>query len=143
MTQPEKTEEGKAANQFLAVFDSGLREYFALEVVGQGGAGIVYEAADSSGGIFAVKCLNPGTRSSDTFKRFTNEIRFCSPKRHKNIIEILDHGKANINGQDRLFYVMPYYSETLRELRKSGLRSADAVRLFSQLLDDAFVVHLP
>lgn len=49
-------------------------------------------------------------------KRFHKEINFFKSNNHKNIVHIFDSGEFD----DKLFYVMPLYNKTLRDITKEG-----------------------
>ncbi len=70
-------------------------------------------------------------------KRFENEYRFCSVKRHRNIINVVDHG---LTDEGAPFFVMPLYTGSLRNLM--GKLSPDECYLVvKQLLDGLEASH--
>ncbi|MCW5799985.1 MAG: serine/threonine protein kinase [Nitrospira sp.] len=115
--------------------------YTRGKIIGEGGAGNVFEATDEGGKRFAVKLLNPVKSSSDKRRRFKNEILFGVKNEHKNIIKIVDHGLYGEN-LDTPFYVMPLYEETLRGLVKKGIPQEKVLPYFAQLLDGVEAAHL-
>ncbi len=69
-----------------------FNEYALIDVIGEGGAGQVWRATDSSGVDVAVKILDSNRATTDKRKRFKNEISFCMRTQHPNLIKVLDHG---------------------------------------------------
>ena len=67
----------------LPTFETPFESYPAKKVIGEGGAGRVYEATNDSGEIVAIKCLAPERITSERQKRFKNEIGFCQSQNHK------------------------------------------------------------
>src|SRR5438552_4072473 len=102
----------------LPTFKSAYDEYLSLEILGEGGSGRVYRAQSSARVEVAVKVLNPNNITSDRRRRFKNETLFSMKNSHKNIITVSDYGIADIAGTECPFYVMPFYSGTLRTLMK-------------------------
>jgi serine/threonine protein kinase len=126
----------------MRIFKTALERYRTLEIVGTGGAGVVYKVESDDGQIFALKLLNPDKATSKNRKRFKTELHFCANNEHKNIITVLDHGVATTRGEDSPFYVMPYYSKTLRDLMKQGITHERILTLFCQTLDAVEAAHL-
>jgi serine/threonine protein kinase len=115
----------------------GFGKYSLGKSIGNGGAGIVYEAQTEDNSPCAVKILTAAQTSKA--KRFKNEIFFCLRNQHRNIISVLDYGQT-IEG--KLFYVMPLYSGTLRMLISKGIEQGKILDLFSQILDGVEAAHL-
>jgi hypothetical protein len=93
-------------------------KYSLGKVIGNGGAGIVYEARTEDNDACAIKVLS--TQQSSKIKRFKNEIAYCFRNQHKNIISVRDFGQAD----GKTFYVMPLYGSTLRKLILTGIEPA-------------------
>lgn len=91
---------------------TSFSSYQVKRSIGQGGNGFVYEA-EEDGSSVAIKVLDHGRANKEKVKRFENEYRFCSIKRHENIIHVIDHG---ITDDDTPFFVMPIYEGSIREL---------------------------
>lgn len=125
-------------------FDTTFGTYTALDILGEGGAGIVYGGADPDGAEIAIKMLASDRASGDKRKRFKNEISFLSRVKHKNIVNVLDHGvyKNEGNGSLQPFYVMPRYSGSLRDLISNGISPNTAFDYFIQLMDGVEAAHL-
>src|SRR5207253_76696 len=75
-------------------------------------------------------------------KRLKNEVLFCQRCQHPNIVQVLDTGSAQVEGEALSFYVMPYYAKTLRSLITPRIAPDEVLPLFSQLLDGVEAAHL-
>ncbi len=113
-------------------FRTGLSTFKRGAQLGQGGAGKVFAVTDEHGDQFALKLLGADKTTSQTRKRFSNEIRFCRNPPHKNIIEVLDHGPYIFGQKETLFYVMPLFDKTFRKLIEEG---RDPAEMLNVLLD--------
>lgn len=108
--------------------------------LGSGGTGVVYEAEDVDGSVYAVKVLN-ATADSQKLRRFKNEMSFCSGRRHKNIVRVLDYGVSFAGEGKQPFYVMPLYGGTLRSLIRAGIRPGEVLPLYAQILEGIHAAH--
>lgn len=124
----------------LPIFESPFESYTATEVLGEGGAGRVYEAKTDSGKVVAIKCLSPERITTERQKRFKNEISFCQSQNHKNIVNVIDTGAIFIKEVKCPFYVMPRYTGTLRTLM-AELQPNEILAVFSQILDGVEAAH--
>lgn len=122
-------------------FESPFDIYSVSNVIGEGGAGLVYEVTNTAGESFALKCLAPERVTAERLKRFKNEITFCQKQDHPNIIKVVDTGSSLIKYIKCPFYVMRRYSGTLRT-RMRDVKPDDALRVFSQILDGVEAAHL-
>jgi len=118
----------------LATFETAFDVYKAWSILGEGGAGRVFEATTSDGVSVAIKVLRPEVSSSDKRKRFKNEIDFLSKDRHRGIIRVLDSGVYRVDQGSSPFYVMPRIPSTLRAYIRSGIASNRVLPLFDQVL---------
>ncbi len=125
----------------LPSFETPFETYRATKLIGEGGAGRVYEVTNSSGDIFALKCLAPDRVTTERLKRFKNEIGFCQRQNHTNIIWVIDTGATSIKGVKCPFYIMKRYSGTLRT-HMGAMKPDEAMRAFSQILDGVEAAHL-
>lgn len=125
----------------LPPFETPFDSYTYVGVIGEGGAGMVYEVRNSASETFALKCLTPERVNADRLKRFKNEIAFCQKQDHPNIVKVLDTGATNLRGVKVPFYVMRRYTGTLRS-HMGGLQAGDVLRAFSQLLNGVEAAHL-
>lgn len=123
-------------------FETAFDVFIATEVIGEGGSGRVYKAADESGEPFAVKLLDPEKATREKIKRFKNEILFCSKNCHRNIITVTDSGVLNSGEKSAPFYVMPYCTTSLRRLMDDGIAAGTILPYFAQILDGVEAAHL-
>jgi serine/threonine protein kinase len=110
-------------------------KYSLGKVIGNGGAGIVYEARTEDNEACAIKVLS--TQQSSKIKRFKNEIAYCFRNQHKNIISVRDFGQTD----GKTFYVMPLYSSTLRKLIVTGIEQAKVLDFLTQVLNGVEAAH--
>jgi serine/threonine protein kinase len=123
-------------------FETTFAVYTATEIAGEGGNGIVYKATDAAGEEVAVKLLSARSASREQQKRFKNELLFGMNARHPNVVRVIDHGLHRQKGlQPAPFYVMPFYSGSLRTLMRKRIPPDHVLRVFAQLLDGAEAAH--
>ena len=123
-------------------FTTTFSRFRSIRLLGEGGAGFVYEVKDDNEQRFALKILKKQGITKEKRKRFKNEILFCQRSSHPNIISILDHGIVLDENIPVPFYVMPLYDSSLRNLITDGLKPQFIVPLLSQLLDGVEAAHL-
>lgn len=123
-------------------FRAAFGTYIAGDVIGEGGAGLVYAATDEQGRPVAVKVLNPERATHDRLKRFQREYQFCFQNPHPNLLKVHDFGATDWQGHETKFYVMPRYKGSLRHLMKTGIAPEDALAVFSRILDGVDAAHL-
>lgn len=103
-----------------------VANYRIVDVVGEGGMGIVYRAEDERlGRTVALKFLPPSTTRDEAARaRFLNEARAVSALDHRNVCLIHDIAETD-DGQ--LYIIMPFYSgESLqRRIRSRGALTPD------------------
>ena len=116
-----------------------LAEYTLAKPVGEGGAGIVYEAMRDDAARVAIKVLKPATATREKLKRFRNELHFCLQNRDPALITVSDFGELTTDQGSATFYVMPLFPKTLRSLMKEGITaerlvgcSKPKLRIFSE-----------
>jgi tetratricopeptide (TPR) repeat protein/predicted Ser/Thr protein kinase len=108
--------------------------YEILKLLGQGGMGAVYKAADREvDRIVALKVIRPEMASDpEVLGRFKQELLLSSKVTHRNVIRIYDIGEA----QGTRFITMEYLDgETLHQLlkRRQKLEVAEAVDIVEQV----------
>lgn len=120
---------------------TAFNEYTLIEQVGQGGNGKVFSAFDDDKHFVAIKFVERRI-SKNKLKRFKNEIHFCEHhNKHKNIVEIIDRGNVTLNETEYIFYIMPLYSETLRDKMKKKINPEDAIFIFTGILEGLKYAH--
>lgn len=124
----------------LQTFETPFDTYIEVGLLGEGGAGRVYEVKNDKGEHFALKCLSPDKITSERRKRFKNEIGFCLRAAHRNIVRVIDTGVIDIKGTMCPFYVMPKCKATLRALI-GDTPSNQVLPLFAQILDGVDAAH--
>jgi len=119
VTPPKTTAEGwsvpspasPAGGPSLATGSRLGTRYEIIELLGQGGMGVVYKAKDREiDRIVALKVIRPELAvDSETLQRFKQELILARQIAHRNVIRIFDLGEANgskfitmefIDGQD-------------------------------------------
>src|SRR3989339_339466 len=117
--------------------------YTAQNKIGEGGAGEVWCVVDQEDGKkYAAKFLDPKKTSADKLKRFKNELMFCQKNTHKNILSVVDHGVLLVKQQKIPFYIMPFYTSTLREMINKGIPVDNILAYFKQIIDGVEAAHL-
>jgi serine/threonine protein kinase len=128
----------KDRKTFKTAFDT----YTELEQIGEGGSGRVFKVTDASSHVYAIKTLDPKKAKGDSLKRFKNELFFCLRNKHENILQVFDYGIIHTDEGEIPFYVMCYYSKTLRQLMDGKLSGDTILHYFSQILNGVEVAHL-
>ena len=123
-------------------FETTFNKFTGMEIIGEGGAARVYRATDEEGAQYAIKLLKSRSVTREKRKRFENEIDFCSRTEHKNIVPVIGHGVFSDDDGASIFYVMPLYSGSFRNLLEQGVRPDRALEHFAQLLDGVEAAHL-
>ncbi|MBK9304211.1 MAG: protein kinase [bacterium] len=78
---------------------SSLGPYRVLDLLGQGGMGVVYRAqattGDANAPIVALKALRPGVVTTQLEQRFRREVAVLGRLDHPGIARLLDAGSAD------------------------------------------------
>ena len=128
--------------------DEELEGYQLIELLGQGGFGVVYRAKqDSTGQFVAVKMLHLDDTLEEQsrrrqIERFEREVQLCAELNHPHIVKLLDKGRAK---EDQLYVVFEYVpGETLKDLlqRRGALPAPEAGELMGQVLDALASAHI-
>mgnify|MGYP001614025497 CR=1 FL=1 len=124
------------------LFETTFATYTEVADIGGGGSGRIFEVVDESGDSWALKLLDSGKANKDKSKRFKNELQFCLKNKHRNIVNVVDHG-IFVNGKiTSPFYVMPRYQSSMRKLLESGISSDKVLNFFADKLDGVEAAHL-
>ncbi|MCA8924836.1 MAG: protein kinase, partial [Planctomycetes bacterium] len=113
-----------------------------LEVIGEGGMGIVCVADDASlGRKVAIKLLRPGSEDSpERLRRFQIEARAAARLRHPNVVTVHEVGEE----EGRPYLVMDYVegeSLAARIRREGPLDSAEAARIARSVAEALHYAH--
>lgn len=121
------------------VFETAFETYTAVQQVGSGGSGVVFLVKTPEEQELALKVLDCSKTPREKVKRFQNEIQFCQRQASDRIVRVLDYGQAP---DGSIFYLMPYYAKTLRDLIKKQLPMNERLPLYVQVLDSVEAAHL-
>ena len=121
-------------------FQTEKTEYDRVKQIGQGGSGTVFCCYDvkEKSVKYAVKFLNPKDNASNKQKRFEKELNFQQNSKCKNIIPCLDYGYTD---DGILFYIMPLYEETLRDVMNKKCSDQRKIELFLGLCNAVKYAH--
>ncbi len=118
-----------------------------LEVLGQGGMGVVYKARQKSlDRLVALKLLNvPESFGPDFAERFAREARALASLSHPSIVTVYDSGRAG----ERYYLMMEFVdgANLHQMIHGNELKSSQALEIVSQICDalqfahEAGVVH--
>lgn len=121
---------------------SSIGPYEPVEVLGEGGFGIVYRArqrypVDRE---VAVKLLRSGLESQQVMARFTDERRYLARLDHPDVVRVLDAGTTD---DGRMFVVMDLAPGVpiTDFVRAEGLPLRDRVGLFVRVCRAVHAVH--
>lgn len=122
------------------ILKTAFDEYTIVEQIGEGGNGTVYKATDSDNSVVAIKVV-PKSISKEKLKRFKNEIYFCLKNPNDYIIKVLDNGVYSDGIQEYIFYVMPLYAKSLRQLMKDGISPDQSMKAFAEICKGLAFAH--
>jgi serine/threonine-protein kinase len=115
--------------------------YRLLEVVGRGGAAVVFKAEDEKHRrLVAIKVFRGDANTFGGPDRFAREIAILATLQHPHILPLLDSGSAG----EQLYYVMPFIQgESLRDrMTKAGrLPTQEALRILGEVCDALRYAH--
>lgn len=122
------------------ILKTAFDDYTIQDQLGEGGSGTVYRVTNEDGEDFAAKLVSR-EEGKEKIKRFKNEINFCLKEEHQTIVRVLDYGYLEADSNRYLFYIMPIYANSLRQLMNKGLQHEEAVRLFLEICDGLRFAH--
>lgn len=105
--------------------------------LGHGGFGCVYQCTrQEDGQTFAKKVLTDTT--PEVTRRFQREVRMLSALDHPRVVKVVAHGLS----QEPLWYVMPLYSHSLRDIIEELKQDhSTANRIFAAVLEGVEYAH--
>lgn len=124
-----------------------LANYELVDIIGEGGFGLVYKARQlSTQQVVAIKLLKFDNQASEEKMahqraRFERETQLTAQLNHPNIVKLLDKGETD---EGQLFAVFEYVEgQTLKELiiEKNGLSAVVTGELLGQILDGLASAH--
>ncbi len=122
--------------------DQKIGRYKILRLIGKGGMGVVYEAADEEiHRRAAIKVLHAQySANAEMAARFLNEARAVNIIQHPSLVSAFEFGKLP---DGSAYMVMEYLDgETLRQrLQRQGSLGADAIRIARQIASALVAAH--
>ncbi len=116
-------------------------KYVVERLLGQGAAGVVYEAVhDYTGRRVAIKWVHPHVSSDATnAARFLREARSVASVQHPNVVEILDAGRD----RDTYYLVMELLEGEMLSaaIARGDLAPASVARIFLSMLRGVAAAH--
>ena len=122
--------------------ETAFNSYTISSILGEGGAGQVWSAADLSGNQVAAKILKPSALSREKRSRFKNEIAFCQKISHANVVPVSDHGVTVDSGKSVPFFIMPLYESSYRSVMAATYAVEARLQHFDQMLSGVEAAHL-
>lgn len=144
-TNPHTPKQPDQPTQLFETFQSAMRQvkqgegvafgrYRLLDLMGQGGMGLVYKAFDTNlNRLLALKQLNPTmVKDYSDVERFLREARSCARLKHPNIVEIFDIGE--IDGIS--YFTMDWIAGTMLNKAESvsDRRKVEIIRTIAEAL---------
>ncbi len=131
----------RTSNAYLENLARQFPQLEILELLGQGGMGVVYKARQRHlNRIVAVKILPPSAGDDPAFaERFTREAQALAQLNHPNIVQVYDFGRT-----DNFFYFVMEYVDgvNLRALIRDGkLQPEQALRIVPQICEALQFAH--
>lgn len=121
-------------------------KYKLIEIVGEGGYGIVYKATQVNTGQFvAIKLLKINTIDQQSIQqhidRFDRETKLCAGINHPNIVKLIDKGFSKNNEPFAVFEFID--GDTLKDIIaiKGGLPPSQIGDILGQVLDGLICAH--
>ncbi|MGE3164595.1 MAG: protein kinase [Planctomycetota bacterium] len=122
--------------------DGSIGRYRIIEVLGEGGQGVVYRAHDREGRReVALKVIKPGMDTKQVLARFDAEKNALSMMDHPNIARVYDSGQT---AEGRPYFVLEYVAGTpLTEYCKREQLALNArLELFQAICDGVQHAHM-
>lgn len=91
------------------VLPEHIGSYRIVEVIGEGGMGVVYRAEqESPRRVVALKVIRPGAESPEALRRFEHEGQVLAWLQHPGIAQVYETGTADTEHGHRPFFAMEY-----------------------------------
>ena len=119
--------------------------YQILQLIGEGGMGVVYLARqERPQRSVALKVIRPGFATPSLVRRFEHEAHVLGRLQHPHIAQIYEAGLAPTGGRVQPFLVMEYVDgiDVLQYARKNVLDESDRVRLMIDVCNAVQHAHL-
>lgn len=121
-----------------------LGQYEVLEVLGEGGMGVVYLARqERPSRTIALKVVRPGLLTPRMLRRFEHESQILGRLQHPGIAQVFEAGTADSGAGPQPYFAMEYIrGATLTEhARAAGLSTRARVELFIPICDAVQHAH--
>lgn len=134
--------DGTSLSKKLSEGDFIFGRYEFIEVIGEGGMGVVYKARHPDlKRVYAIKLLHSHLAGINAASRFLQEARAASGLNHPNIITVHDYAS---DPEGRQYLVMDYLEGqdlAVRIAQTGGLSVNEAIDLFLQVSDGLAHAH--
>jgi serine/threonine protein kinase len=121
------------------VLSTPFDSYTIEQPRGAGVNGEVFIVRDADRQAFAAKVLEKKRATAARLKLFRAEASFSATTTHPNILRIHDRG---VTKKGLSFYIMPLYSQSLRNVLATGIAPETVLGYFAQILDGIEAAHL-
>jgi eukaryotic-like serine/threonine-protein kinase len=138
------TDAGAHSNTILAALDR-IGSYRILNVLGEGGMGIVYLAhQDRPARTVALKMIRPGLATPAMLRRFEHESQVLARLQHPSIAQVYEAGAVDAGRGPQPYFVMEFVegSPLLERVRAAGLSLRDRLLLFQQICEAIHHAHV-
>jgi len=114
-------------------------KYIVVGNIGEGGTSFIFKLSLNTD-FYALKLLKDEL-PSEKIKRFKNEIYFTTNANHRNIVRTLSSGEYSIINKTYFYYLMPFYTKTLRDLITEGIDHVKIPEYLEQLINGLSFAH--
>ncbi|HAF27968.1 MAG TPA: hypothetical protein DCG75_02875 [Bacteroidales bacterium] len=109
-------------------------DFSLIKEIGGGGSGVVWKAQANDNN-YAIKFIN--STDNNKVERFIKELEFCKNNQNKNIVSIIADGEF----KGKLYYIMPLYPKTLRDVINEEKDADVLVKFIFQLCNSVSFIH--
>lgn len=134
---PDNSQKTNSNNELKTSF---LIKYEMIEKKADSANSEIWLVKDKEGKEYIAKILNKNI-SSEKLKRYRNEINFCRCLKNNHLIKIIDNGIKIIDGTDYMFYIMPKFTCSFREIMNSKIDDSKILDYFNQILEGVKFIH--